>query len=791
MPDSILNKFYSFTFIGLMSILLLTACGLSGERGGTNGQTANNQNGSSGNGNSEEDDLFVIKETIGIRVERINGEIDKVNTTQISIVSLSDAFREIGSSSAPAYRVEKRQIGGYEIQFSNVYEEKANQVVKVVFNNTNANREILYAPLYSLATNTESITVNAKSHYVLKKLFDAIENTSQLNQLLCSSNTTICENQGLAKANIIKQLNDAVATYTLDIPSSSTVTAALNLLDQQFDLRTLVESSINEITRTQSPFAKGTRRSYDPISNAGPYSQYYHTVFFGLAFSDIKPDDENRSVSISSMSSTIADSSTTEENGNKASPYPGFSQSTTLYDLRRDIINSNIPFDRTSLKIAENNSLTLSDNEDTNFLTSSKRNDTHLSTQGYLVHERSFLQTTPSGVNITNPIGWEFNPYLTLSHQTNDFEPPLLLEDRNEEPDYGSAPTWLSSSNYSKAASYIISGTKKPYNRVEQLEDMHLFSWEVHGLETNKDPGFSVSSMSGKEYGAISYSLKLDDTNSSKAMQLIAETAKWNISSGQNSGTVTLSQPSSHYKTLSLSRDSNHFTNGVRTEINLLESSKTISRQTSDNSDLPYHGLISLSNPGPDQPLGHSTANGSYMALAFNTKQKSDPFDRGQGIILATQLISNDYVFSNEKYLIQGNSMEMNSDKNIIHQLNGSSIEIESVSNIPGNDCLANISVKRSSVEHTLGSLENTLSSPIASSNDATFSQTCSIDGSELYIEFSDIFNEALILRGFITQKNDASSNSPGNIINLVWQQSNQLGLIFAHKELELSPTFD
>jgi hypothetical protein len=113
------------------------------------------------------------------------------------------------------------------------------------------------------------------------------------------------------------------------------------------------------------------------------------------------------------------------------------------------------------------------------------------------------------------------------------------------------------------------------------------------------------------------------------------------------------------------------------------------------------------------------------------------------------------------------------------------------VSNIPGNDCLANINVKRSSVEHTVGTLENTLSSPIESSNDATFSQICSIDGSELYIEFPNIFNETLILRGFITQKNDGSSNNPGNLINLIWQQSNQLGLIFAHKELELSPTFD
>ena len=40
-------------------------------------------------------------------------------------------------------------------------------------------------------------------------------------------------------------------------------------------------------------------------------------------------------------------------------------------------------------------------------------------------------------------------------------------------------------------------------------------------------------------------------------------------------------------------------------------------------------------------------------------------------------------------------------------------------------------------------------------------------------------------------QKNDEFSNSPGNLINLIWKQESQLGLVFANKEQELSPTFD
>ena len=136
--------------------------------------------------------------------------------------------------------------------------------------------------------------------------------------------------------------------------------------------------------------------------------------------------------------------------------------------------------------------------------------------------------------------------------------------------------------------------------------------------------------------------------------------------------------------------------------------------------------------------------------------------------------------------------MEMTSEKNIIHQLNGSTLEIEPAVNIPNNQCIANLSVKRSSVEHTIGPQENTLSEPIESAQENIFAQTCTVNDSEIYIEFTNlVFGEPLILRGFITQKNDASSNKPGNLINLIWQQNNQLGLVFANKEQALSPTFD
>tara|TARA_R110001599_G_scaffold59183_2_gene164275 strand:- start:1469 stop:3850 length:2382 start_codon:yes stop_codon:yes gene_type:complete len=783
------NNPYCRLTIVLVAVLALSACGLSGENGGTSGRASSNNNVPDNSGGLD-NDTFEIKEIIGIRVERINGDVNEVSTTQISIVSLSEAFREIGSSSTPDYRVERRQTGGYEIQLASSYIERANQVVKVVFNNRITPKEILYAPLYSLASLTDSITVNAKSHYVLKKLFDSIDTSAELALLLpCTSSASTCPHQSVAKTTILKEINTAVAAYNVSIPTDATVSEAISFLDQRFDLKRHVESAINEITRTESPFAKATRRNYDPFSAAPPTSQYYHSVYFGLSFSDVIPNDSNRSVNISSSSSTIAVAQ--DSTGNA---YPGFNQSTTILDMRKDILSSDIPFIRTSLEITENNNITLRDNQDLNGLASQGNTDTHLSTQGFLLNERVLGQTIPNELTSTNLIGWEFNPFFSRSYQTNEYEPISDLADIEEEPDYGSAPTWLTSSNYSKAASFSLSGTNKPYQREVELEDEHLFSWEVHGLETNKDPGFTISPMNGKEYGAISYSLKLNDAENSNTMQLIAETAKWRINSGTNSGTISITQPTNHYKTFSLSRDANNNTLGVRPENGLISSPRGISRlATINGTDSSFQGLITLGGQGSGQPQGHSTTNGSYMALAFNTKQKLDPFDRGQGIILASELITSfDYLFSGEKYQLQGNSMEMTSEKNIIHQLNGSTIEIESAFNIPNNQCIANLSVKRASVEHTVGAQENTLSEPIESTQENIFSQFCTINNGEIRIEFTNlVFGEPLTLIGFITQKNDSTSNRPGNLINLIWQQSNQLGLVFANKEQALNPSFD
>ena len=773
--SALCKRFFSvvFLFALLGSTSLMTACGLSDERGDRTGEEADDPR------NSDRDDnTFAVKQTIGIRVESITGEFNRVQKSQISIVTLDENFEEISSRVIPTYRVEDRLNGasGFVLEFDKNYVERVNQVVKVTFDQTSTPPVFLYAPLYNLSE-TESITVNAVSHYVLKKLFDTIDTPEQLADLIpCVDSEVECPNQPMAKANLLEQINIAAQGYTVSIDPENTVAEAINSLDTKLDMRQHIETAVREITRTTSPIAKGTRRDFslnttDPLA-PGNIAQSYNSVFFGLSFSNLTPDDSDRSVIIASSSSVVTESGRFIE---RLPSYPSFNQTTTLFDLRRDILSSDIPFQRTTMRIRQNGSIVLNDTETENALISNTT-DSFLSTQGNLLNARTLQQTIDDKASI----GWDFEPVFSRSYQVNDAE---LKTENQGGTDYGNAAPWITSANYGKAAAFEQTELNP---RASQLEDMHLFSWEVHGLETDQD--FSLGTLSGKEYGAISYSLKFNDQAGSDRMLLIAETARWQI----NANTISITQPTSHYQTYSVARADNNAVSGLILESDLIDTPRSISlQQTEGSSETLNRGRVQLD--GQISPEGHTSQNGSYLAFSFNTKDRPDERDRGQGIILASELVGFDFDFSGERYQLQGNSFELNSEQNILHQLNGSSLVISPAElTDPLNiQCRATLTVQRTSLAHSVDILDNTLSEPVESSQAAVNSESCLLNDSEIQLDFASVFGQPLTLRGFITQAREEGNTAPGNLINLIWQQTDQLGLVFASKEQELSPTFD
>jgi len=785
----------------MTTLLGLQACGLPA------GSTSDQENDDIG-GSTDEEDEFAPAQTISVRVERINGEIDQVNTSQISLISFDEDFEEVRDGSIPFYLVEKSDLDNYdinyEIKLDEVYVEQLHHAIKIRFNGD----ETLYASLYGLDSESEAITVNAKSHYVLKKLFDTIDSEDELQQMLpCSSSIANCLNQFEAKAAMLKQISEAAQGYEVQIASDATVSQAISTMEERLDFKEHIEVAVNEITRdsafnvdsnTTSPIAKGVRRDF-PI-NAGDIlsklnvAKEYNSLLFGLALNNLKPTDGQNEVSIATFNSTIVDNSASTD---QLPIYPTLNQTTFLYDMRRDNLISSIPFERTQLSISESNAFDLDRDEPVNTLTTPLASS-FLSTEGNLLDTRNYSQVVDES-NSGAKIGWQFESLLNKVYQVNEAETnSSLASSDTEEIDYGLAPTWLVSSNFHTGSRYSVTGDSPDFIRGTQLDTMNIFSWEVHGLETDSD--FTINDILGKEYGVISYALKMNE--SSKVLELFAETLRWDIPSRNFS--ITQPSTNNHYTSYTLDRSEDNTVSGINEKSNIINTSRTISTlkttessQTNPNGLASNQGLIQFDG-STGEPLGHSTQNGKYLAFVFNTAEVSDIQDRGTGILLATELNTSDnprFSDEGERYQLQGNSFGMTSEKNILQNLTGSSLLISD--RVDGEDisidCHANLNAQRIFIEHTVGITENTLSDPEKQVESIPVSsQTCRLDGSEVEMSFENVFGQDLTLKGFITQNsNETGSNANGNLMTLIWKQGDNLGLIFANKEQALSPEFD
>jgi len=792
-----MNNVFAVTLISLLSMILLQACGISNSSNKLRGTTSNNSDGA-----SQVIDPFIPKDKIPVSVESINGDIDKIEPYQITIVALNENFQEVSDDSIPFYQVVKtnfdtnRTVGAkYLIEFDKSYIEQVNHVLRVKFNSG----ETLYAELHKTPNKSKEIIVNAKTHYVLKKLFDTISTPADINNLrLCASSVSQCPTQATAKSTLLKQITKAAQAYDINVTASASVTAAMAALDQRIDFKNHIEAAVKEITRTISPFSKGTRRSFSitdgSIRSRLTIPKEYNSALFSLSFSNIKPNDTFNDVLIGASTSKIISASASSV----LPVYPKLNQTISLLDMRRDNIVTDIPFARTTLSINSSNNFVLIRNEPINSMTSSF-DDSLLTTQSFLVNERTLEQVVPDNSTASQKVGWQLEPMFNKLYKVNDTEPDsstLLSQTQPITINYGAAPTWLTSANFSQGSNYSITTQGGTNVRGEKLEDIDLFSWEIHGLET--DDTFSINDINGKKYGVISYSLKMNDSNA--VMQLYAETLHWDVMSGN----ISVTQPDSHYQTHLLSRQNDDSFNSSVPNNAFKTVHSIFTEKTIRSSLTSEQGIIKLDG-GSTAPQGHSTQNGKNLAFVFDTTDVTDPLDRGKGIIIATELFtSSSPIFSGETYQLQGNNFGMTSTKNSLQNIDGSILTMNDrlTSDAVNIGCHANLTVKSISVAHTIGMSANTLSPPTDSSTSSNLitnaSTSCKIKGNEIELTFTNFENvngDMLTLRGFISEHGDGSNQSiPGNLINFIWIQNNaldtKLGLIFANKEQNLSPTF-
>lgn len=804
-----LKNVFQLSSIVLFSFVLL-ACGNAGIGGGqssNNGGFSGSPNVGDGSGSG---DLNEAAETIGVRVETntADGLIERnnINRNNISVVALNHEFNEGHSTPIPSSVTLHPDNDGYELAFNKLYIEQSNLVIKAIVGKDSQGKNIvLYAPLYSVGKNF-SITVNIFSHYVLNKFFETLETAEDLNNVIPCSSSSCINNQVLAKANLLAQISKAAQEYAITIPSDKTIEGSIDFLDEQVDFRTHIETAVAEITRSVSPIAKGARRSYS-LGNIGrlQYNTQYNGLWFALSLNDLKPANGQNEIIIATETSKIIDAG---DLNNVAPIYPSYSQFSTFLDARKEILSSDIPFTRDSLEISANNNLFLEADTPINFLASLLQNDTSASTEGFLLNSRSLSQNIPDDNGEKN-IGWEFNPFFSKLYKANEYERdtdeslPIGFEDI---PNTSPSPTWLLGANYSTGGSFNLTYNGTKPIRGTQEESLNIFSWEVHGQRT--DETFTLSQLHGKKYGVINYSLNIEEGSSGEPiLELFAETEQWDTISDL----ITISQPStgSYFQSYVRSRAKNNTVNPPQNGLRRAKGKRDISTVlTEDHSGIENRGLITLD--GSLAPKGHATQDGKHLAFVYEKGLGTNGQDRGRGITIATVLSSSSPTFpeldDNEeggaRYTLLGNTFGINDTANTLRNVNNSILTLSA--STASNTCQANLQTASILIKHTVGSEtgQNTLSTPSIEKPEEDGSpiiynsQTCKFDGNQIEITFDrvsdsdpdSILSQDLTLKGFITPHDEV--RTPGNVISLLWIQEDNLGLVFATKDQQLSPTF-
>lgn len=777
-------------FTPIIVALTLQGCGSPGAGGGSTTQPVT--------------DPFVAVTTVQLRIEaneEILGrplpndglnelDVDDLNLSQISLVALDENFEARGLSSIPSHRIVLGESDGlnnedaYYVEFNSNFQGQLDIVVRVRFDSG----AVLYAPLDNIANRSNTaVTINVFSHYILQKLYETISTEDELDSLIpCSSDT--CTEQAYLKADLMNNLNDTIQFYDIEIANDATHTELLAQFDNNADLRNLVETAVNEVTRSVNPAHQGTQRTLNlldsDVEECLNTARDYHGVWFGIMLNDVLPDDNQNEVLFARAIATEAASDTFPNNNSTL--YPILSVNTQLYENRREGATIKNYFARDTLTLNSDDSIVLDTSEPIRRWESST-SDTTLSTEGYLLYDRTFPQRIEDGPSDTDTIGRLLNPAYSRLYKTNAFDCPT------EPDDAGDAPTWFVGSNANTGSEYqlevnngnLVTDENDNFIRDFQRESQNLFTWEIHGLET--ETLIDEDDLNGNEYGALSFAVEFSET--SEIVGVFGDTLHWE----HNGNDIIENQPNNHYASYSIARNDDGSRKALTESSDLITNfARSFSREDSSGSSPELSRLVRLDG-GSRPSLGHLSHNNKH--IAFNIDSLDSINDKGQGILIATELRAGAdtprFSDDGENYQLMGNLIALTDTHDQLTNVNGSNLLIADSNS---EDCEATLSLLTRGVEHDIS--DNSLDEHVSSSYPDAVSSFCRLgssnNGSEIELRFDNVNGAALTLKGFVAQQDIADEiGEAGTFIPMLWLQDDTLGLIFANLDLNLSEGFE
>lgn len=722
-------------------------------------------------------------------------ENNSLSEQAISVITMDLNFQERGRIADPFVVDQPSSRLGYDLLFQATVEKQLNRLVRV----TLPNGEVMYAPLApATVQGNNQVRVSVASHYVLKKLYEAITTREQLNDLLaCNNRDTNCSHQSRVKATHILNLIELVHEYDLVITPEMRVQTVMDMFENNLYLRTMVETGIQEIVRTTSPVTHGTARQFSHLDG---YEEAqlsraltYNSALFALDLSAIKNSGNVNRVNLGvaiSRTVPIDTQFTPLETARTLPIYPRLTHTSDFVETRKDALTFTIPFTRSLTTYTSDNIFITPGSAYQKHATTSI--DSFLSTEGNLMAGTVLEQHIDM-----NQIGWQSNPVYKQLYRVNQYEPNLSADETASNTTlYPDSAPWLVSANVIKAENYSV--VKPPssnkYERVDWLEDRHVYSWEIHAEET--DTLFSTARLRGKTYGVLRYGLQLG--NSNPVVQLTAETLRWEALSGSQ---IQSTQPDAHYRSRQLARNTDHSMVRIpadETGPNILAPASifhayTAITTTEDDND-PMTNNTSVSHnkglinvDGGTQPItGHVSSNGSHFALVLH---KTPTGFVNRAFIVGTELYGGPGTFSEVRYQLQGNTMTVSTEETRLTNLNQSTLVLSNLN----NSCEAELTVRAISVSHDIEA--NTIGAPERPliEEEAIPSTDCSIVDSKITLVFGDpeqeVLDQPLTLTGFFSKAEDDADTS--NLINLLWLQEDNMGLVFATRDQELDPAFE
>ncbi|MBW4933822.1 hypothetical protein [Marinobacter sp. F4206] len=500
-------------------------------------------------------------------------------------------------------------------------------------------------------------------------------------------------------------LADQVHDFEIDIPSTASLTSALDLLSNRGDFARYVSAMADYALLDESSSGRISASSAD-----------YNSVLFGVELGQTFL--ESSLVNSGQWGARTAQEERLEDQNGVGYVYPALTlTSFDAFNIKVTSLASDIPYAREALIHQAGNDFFLRGSEQWDLNThASSPGAATLVAETRLLAGRALYQSI-TGRGSSRLIGWTRNPYY-LDAYTSAPESDTTGPDR------------VVSGYFSAGKAIELEASGEELKRRDTLEKHYL---SVLELDLLRDTGFSLDTVDGRDYNVLYLATQF--SNGTTPVTFETGLGDWQISGN----TITQNQA-----VTAVSRDNT----GTVTSDNTgtLTDSWTLSNRTSrlSNGDADIGRLnldVSTASGDFDKPdlgVGASTPDGSL--LAFNLDDS--PF--GDGILIAASRTSG-AALADGSYRLQGIRLGMASDTNHLAHFDNAVLTISSATDTAALD------PRSLDVTHSVG--EETVTPPRLNEGD-TISLTYDDSAGTGRVTFAGP-SPTLSLEGFYTEDQD------------------------------------